>query len=74
MDDAIALMEGFGEQTLYPNILGAEGKIAEINGDYQKAVEKYQQYYQLKKLILLFTGGFQGATANWEITNRRQKK
>ena len=49
VDDAIALMEGFGEQTLYPNILGAEGKIAEINGDYQKAVEKYQQYYQLKK-------------------------
>lgn len=49
VDDALALIEGFGEQTLLPNIYWAEGKIAEMEGNWELAIEKYKLYGDIKK-------------------------
>jgi len=44
IDDAISVIEGFGEQKLMGNIYYAKGKIAEYKGNYQLALENYQSY------------------------------
>lgn len=42
------LIEGFGEQTLLPNIYYAEGRIAELQQKYDSAIISYQKYLDLK--------------------------
>lgn len=41
------LMEGFGERALEPNIFYAEGRIAETEKDYKKAIGKYEEFLNL---------------------------
>ncbi len=47
IDDAIELMNGFGEQTLIANIYYAEGKIAEQTGNHDTAIVRYKSFQSL---------------------------
>lgn len=47
VEDAMSIIEGFGEEMLIANIHYAEGRIAELEQDYMLAVEEYSKYQKL---------------------------